>query len=403
MSRPSSLSPEDLPATGPTRSNWRGIAALGLSVFALVMAEFLPAALLTPMAADLRISVAAGGQAVTATAAVGAFAALLTPVATRRWDRRSVALGLLGLLCISNLLTALARDLPTLLAGRGVLGVALGGFWSMATAIAMRIVPMPVLGKAMAIVFTGVTVATVSAAPLGAYVGDVWGWRASFGLAGLIGLVACASVALTLPRLPANASASLAGLVEVARRPAVATALVAVLLVISGHFAAFTYVRPVLEELTRLEGPAIAALLLGFGCAGFLGNILGGLLAQRDPRLAVAAGAALMALAMVAIVLFARAPVLASLALAVWGMAFAVLPVGFQAWVATAAPDRAELAGGLLTANFQVAIAGGAVLGGLLVDRFGVLAPDAYCAVGAAAGIILLAAQVVSRRRSPGT
>lgn len=400
MSGSSSPSTGNPSADEPTEANWRGIAALGVSVFALVMAEFLPAAVLTPMAADLKVSMGAAGQAVTATAVVGAFAAILTPVVTRRIDRRLVALGLLGFLCLSNLLTSLAQDLPTLLAGRVFLGVGLGGFWSMVAAIAMRLTPMSVLGKAMAFVFTGVTLATVSAAPLGAYIGDLWGWRAAFGLAGGVGLVACAAILLTLPALPANASASLAGLAEVARRPAISTALISVLLIISGHFAAFTYIRPVLETVTRLDAPAIAVLLLGFGCAGFLGNIVGGLLAQRDPRLAVAAGTAVMALAMIAIVRFAQSPVLAGVALAAWGAAFATLPVGFQAWVATAAPDRAELAGGLLTADFQVAIASGAVLGGVVVDRFGVLGPDLYCAVAAGAGLALMALQASKGRRA---
>ncbi|MBP6876804.1 MAG: MFS transporter [Phenylobacterium sp.] len=197
-------------AADPARPAWGGVAALSLSVFGLVAAEFLPPSVLTPLASDLGVSLGAAGQAVTATAVVGAIAALLVPVVTSRWDRRLVMLGLLMLLSVSNLMTAAAVNLPMLLAARVILGISLGGFWSMAAATAMRLVPMPVLPRAMSIVFTGVTVATVSAAPLGAYVGDVWGWRTAFLIAGLVGVLALAALWITLPKLKPTATAGLA-------------------------------------------------------------------------------------------------------------------------------------------------------------------------------------------------
>lgn len=375
---------------GPTKAAWSGILTLSLSVFALVTAEFLPPSVLTPLAADLGVSLGAAGQAVTATAVVGAFAALLVPVFTSRWDRRGVMLGLLLLLCISNLMTALAANLPMLLLARVVLGISLGGFWSMAAATAMRLVPMPVLPRAMSIVFTGVTVATVSAAPIGAYVGDLWGWRAAFLIAGVIGVLALVGLWITLPKLKPTRAANLADLTEVAIRPRALVVLVSVLVVISGHFASFTYIRPVLEQVAHLDVAAISLVLLAFGCAGFLGNFIAAFLAERDPKLAIIGGSALMAASMAGLVLFGASPWLAGLALMLWGMAFAALPVGFQAWMVTDVPDRPELGGGLLTAAFQVAIATGAVAGGLLVDRFGVLSGAIYCGAAAAAGLCLV-------------
>lgn len=381
----------------PARPAWSGVAALSLSVFGLVTAEFLPPSVLTPLANDLGVSLGAAGQAVTATAVVGAFAALLVPVVTSRWDRRLVMLGLLLLLSVSNLMTAAAVNLPMLLAARVVLGVSLGGFWSMAAATTMRLVPMPVMPRAMSIVFTGVTVATVSAAPLGAYVGDLWGWRAAFLIAGLVGVLALAGLWLTLPKLQPTATAGLKDLLEVAVRPRAQVVLISVLVVISGHFAGFTYIRPVLEQVVRLDVAAISLVLLAFGCAGFIGNFVGAFLAERDPKLAIITGSGLMTVAMAGLVLLGAAPWLAAMALTLWGMAFAMLPVGFQAWMVTDVPDRPELAGGLLTAAFQVAIATGAVAGGLLVDRFGVLSASTYCGAAAAVGLCLVLALL--RRR----
>jgi predicted MFS family arabinose efflux permease len=382
---------------GPRRALWGSVVALSLSVFALVTAEFLPASVLTPLAADLGVSLGAAGQAVTATAVVGAFAALLVPVVTSRFDRRKVLLGLLALLCLSNAITALAANLPTLLVARVLLGASLGGFWSMSAATAMRLVPMPALARAMSIVFTGVSLATVSAAPIGAYVSEVWGWRAAFMLAGLVGAAALLAVWFTLPKLHSTSTARLVDLVEVAGRRPVQVVLGAVLLVISGHFAGFTYIRPVLEQIAGLEVGAISLVLLAFGGAGFLGNFAGALLAERDPKLAVIAGAGLVALSMAILPLTDGTPLAAGAALTLWGMAFATLPVGLQAWMVRDAPDRAELGGGLLTAAFQVAIASGAVAGGLLVDQFGVIGAPAYC--GLACGLGAVAVQSVRMRR----
>ncbi|RYF96152.1 MAG: MFS transporter [Caulobacteraceae bacterium] len=209
-------------------------------------------------------------------------------------------------------------------------------------------------------------------------------------IAGVIGVLALVGLWITLPKLKPTRAANLADLMEVAIRPRALVVLVSVLVVISGHFASFTYIRPVLEQVAHLDVAAISLVLLAFGCAGFIGNFVGAFLAERDPKLAIIGGSALMAASMAGLVLFGASPWLAGLALMLWGMAFAALPVGFQAWMVTDVPDRPELGGGLLTAAFQVAIATGAVAGGLLVDRFGVLSGAIYCGAAAAAGFCLV-------------
>lgn len=380
---------------------WAAVGALTLGVFALVTSEFLPASVLTPLARDLGVSVGAAGQAVTATAVVGAFAAPLTPVLTGRFDRRLVMWGLMALLSVSNLLTVFAKDLPTLLVARVLLGASLGGFWSMAAALAMRLVPPAAMPRAMSLIFTGVSVATVSAAPVGAYVSDTLGWRAAFIISGVVGALALLAQLVTLPRLAPTSTPRLLGLVEVARRRVVATALIGVLLVISGHFAGFTYVRPVLEQVAHLDLKAISLTLLAFGVAGFFGNLAGAALVGRDPRLAVLTGAGLLAASALAIVTLGQVGMITTVALTLWGFAFAMLPVGFQSWATSAAPDQAELAGGLLTSTFQVAIAAGAVFGGVLVDQMGPLSAPGYAAVSALAAVALVLALRRRAARAP--
>lgn len=375
------------PTANPAR--WPAVVSLALGVFGLVTAEFLPASLLTAMAGDLGISAGAAGQAVTATALVGAVAAPSIPLLTRRFDRKAVLLALTLLLVLSNALAATADSFGVLLAARVMLGVALGGFWSMAAALAMRLVPEKLFARAMSVVLTGVSVATVCAAPVGAWMGDLWGWRSAFVAAGVVSVLTLVFQLVTLPALPPRDNPDLRVLGRLLARPGVRMALLAVLLVISGHFAGFTYIRPLMEDVTHLSVSAISAVLLGYGIGGFFGNFAGGLIAERSERYAIVAGGAVIAVLAASLLVAGGSAVVTAVAVALWGFAFGAFPVGFQTWIVRAAPDQAEGAGGLLVAAFQVAIASGAVGGGLLVDHIGALGGPAFAVAALALGTVL--------------
>ncbi|QPF73948.1 MFS transporter [Roseateles sp. DAIF2] len=376
------------PAT-TDKALWPAVFSLTLGVFGLVTAEFLPASLLTAMASDLQISDGAAGQAVTATALVGAVAAPSIPLLTRRLDRRLVMLALTLLLVISNALAATASNLTVLLVARVLLGIALGGFWSMSAALAMRLVPEALFARAMSFILTGVSVATVGAAPIGAWMGDLWGWRSAFIAAGVVSVLTLLVQFLALPPLPPRDKPNLRVLGELLTRPPVRVALLAVLLVISGHFAGFTYIRPLMEQITQLSVGAITAVLLGYGIGGFFGNFAGGWIAGRSERHAIVAGGALIALLAATLLLAGSSLLVTAIAVPLWGFAFGAFPVGFQTWIVRAAPDQAEGAGGLLVAAFQIAIASGAIGGGLLVDHMGALGGPAFAVVAITLGSLL--------------
>lgn len=369
---------------------WAAIVSLALGVFGLVTAEFLPASLLTPIAADLAVSAGTAGQTVTATALVAAVAAPLVVIGTARIDRRFVVWGLSLLLLASNLLAAFATHVAMLLAARVLLGVALGGFWALAAALAMRLVPSRLMPRAMSIIFTGVSLATVCAAPVGAYLGGLWGWRAVFLVAGAIGAVALLIQVATMPKLPPVATGGAGGMLGLFRRPGIRIGLVVVMFVISGHFAGFTYTRPFLEQVPRLGVETMSLVLLAFGIGGFFGNLAGGLVAERSARMAVGLGALLLAGTAFALLGFGASQAIAFAALAAWGFAFGALPVGLQTWNTRAAGADAEAAGALLVTAFQVAIATGAIMGGLLVDGFGAMGAIAYCGLAVLAGAVLM-------------
>ena len=254
----------------------------------------------------------------------------------------------------------------------------------------MRLVPARLVPRAMSIVLTGVSVATVCAAPIGAYIGDLWGWRAAF-------------VALRRRRrggahgADADHAEAAAGCrlqfphpVRSTEAAGIRIGLIALLLVISGHFAGFTYVRPFLEQVPVLDIEAISLVLLAYGVGGFFGNFAGGFVAERSIKAAVSLGALAIAIMALLMIVFGSSGILSGVAIAIWGFAFGFLPVGFQTWTVRAAPDQAEAAGGLLVTAFQIAITAGAVFGGLLVDGFGPLGAVTYAGLATVLGAALV-------------
>ena len=214
-----------------------------------------------------------------------------------------------------------------------------------------------------------------------AYVGDIWGWRTAFMIAAVVGGLALLVQLATLPSLPPTTVASFRTLVEVLKRPMIRIALLVVLLVASGQFAGFTYVRPFLETVPAMPIETISLVLLAYGIGGFFGNFAGAFLAERNLKMAVGLAPLLIALSAAALLVLGASPISAAVAVTAWGFAFGAVPVGLQTWLVRAAPDQAESAGGLMVATFQVAIALGAIVGGLLVDHAGVATAFAYSGV----------------------
>jgi predicted MFS family arabinose efflux permease len=369
---------------------WPAIISLSLGVFGLVTAEFLPVSLLTPISADLGVSVGAAGQSMTMTAIVAAFAGPGIVIGTRRFDRRYVLLSLTFALILSSLLSAFANSLTALYAARILLGVGLGGFWAMSVALAMRLAPSKILPRAMAVIMTGVSVATVCAAPLGAWIGATFGWRYAFFVAAAIGAVTFIVQLLTVPSLPSSGDASIRTLVAVLRRPVIRVGL-------TTHFASFTYIRPFLENVPQFGIDSISGILLAFGIGGFFGNLLGGFMSERSTRMSLAIAAAGLSMATIVLFVFGSVPIVAIVATVIWGVAFGAVPVSAQSFTTRAAGDEAESAGALMLTTFQIAISSGAVLGGVLVDLQGAAGSLLFSAVAAIAGATLIATSATAR------
>ncbi len=396
MTSTTSVSVTDTPVpTTPARSGWPGVIALMLGIFTLVTSEFLPASLLPLMASDFGITEGVAGQVVTATALVGMVAGPAMGVVFPHLDRKHLLLGLLVLALLANLLTAVAPSYALVVVARLVLGVAIAGTWSMALAVASHLVPPGKLGRAMSVVNLGVAGATVAAVPLGALISSFAGWRAVFWAVSGATAVAIVLFVVLMPSVPARAAGGARTLFAVLRSRVVLVGLIGLAVLVAGHFGSYTFIRAAAEGVSGLTATTIAVLLAVYGVGGLIGNVLSGLVADRHLGVALGMVPLLIALGIIGFALSAGSVVLVFVAVALWGVGFGAVPTTSQTWISRAEPNRVEAAGGLVVATFQLAIALGAALGGVLLDTTSV--HTVFLAGGVA--VVLGGAVLASTRR----
>nr|WP_243667089.1 MFS transporter [Pseudomonas brassicae] len=279
--------------------------------------------------------------------------------------------GLLGLLVIANLASALAPSMAWMLAARVLVGFCMGGIWAIAGGLAARLVPGQAVGLATSIIFGGVAAASVLGVPLGALIGDSAGWRWAFGGMALFSALVFVLQVRVIPRLPVTRSVSVRQFAEQLGNRRLRTGLVLTLLLVAGHFAAFTFVRPLLLTVSMFDTQWISPLLFAYGVAGILGNFVAGLTAARRSVATVAVIASSL-LATVGLFLAVGDSTLGGgVVLLVWGLAYGGVSVGLMTWMMKAAPQAVEVAAALYVGMFNVGIALGAWLGGLVVDDAG--------------------------------
>lgn len=352
-------------------SAWGAVLSMTLCVFVLIASEFMPVSLLTPIAADLGVSEGNTGQAISISGIFAVITSLFIATLIRRLDRRLVVLALTALLMLSGVLVTFAPSYPVLMLGRALLGVSIGGFWSMSTAIAMRLVNVDQVPKALSLLNAGNAIAATISAPLGSLLGAYIGWRGAFFLVVPVALLALGWQWISLPSLPPRRDGTSKNVFRLLGRPPVALGMAAILLLFMGQFALFTYLRPFLETVTRLQIETLSLALLMMGLAGAVGTwVIGKLLSRRlfSILIAIPLLMACIALAMIAL---GEMKLAVLLSLVGWGFLGTAAPVGWGTWLSRVLPEDAEAGGGLQVAAIQLAITAGASLGGLLFDIVG--------------------------------
>ncbi|MFB9690571.1 MFS transporter [Amycolatopsis plumensis] len=367
---------------------WPAVFAVTAGIFAIVTTEILPIGLLTPIAAAFGVSAGTAGWTMTVPGFVAAVAAPVVTVATGRVDRRLMLAVLMVLLAAAGFLAAAAPAFWVLLTARFLVGLVIGGFWSIGAGLAPRLVGTAAAARATSVIFSAVPLGSVLGVPLGTLIGQLAGWRSAFLLLGMLSLAIAAALLVLTPPLPPAEVTRLSVLSGLLRRPRVRTGLVVTFLVVLAHFGTYTYVTPLLREVVR---PAVlSAYLLVYGVAGIAGTFLAGRF-----RGGFAVAAALIAVSV--FVLPHTGPLGALGTLVVWGVAYGAVPFCSQAWFAGAAPDAPEAATVLFTASFQATISAGALAGGFVVDAVSV--PAVMTCGGVAA---LIAAAVIRGARRTG-
>jgi predicted MFS family arabinose efflux permease len=385
-------SPED-------RHTWGAVLAMALAAFALVASEFMPVSLLTPIAADLQVSEGQAGQGIAVSGLFALFTSLLIASVAARVDRKRLLLSLTLLMIVSGTLVAFAPDYLSFMAGRALIGVAIGGFWSLSAATTLRLVPQNQVPRALAIVNGGNALATVIAAPLGSFLGSLIGWRGAFFCVVPVAALAAVWLLVSLPPLKAQPAAGTGNVFSLMKRIPVALGMLAVSLFFMGQFMLFTYLRPFLETVTQVQVSTLSLMLLVIGVAGLAGTFLiEAFLKNALYRMLIIIPLMMAAIAM-ALVAFGASVSVTSVLLGLWGLVATAAPVAWWTWLTRALPDDAEAGGGLMVAIIQLAITAGATVGGLAFDLSGYQATFELSAavLVVAAVLAVLAARAATR------
>jgi len=378
------------------------LVALATAAFVYVTAETLPIGLLPQLAKGLHVHEGAIGLLVTVYAAAAGLSAIPITAWASHLPRRRVVIGAVAVLACSQLVMAVAPDYAVVMAARVVCAFAHGVFWSVLAPMAATLAPPGRAGRATAVVFTGNSLALVLGTPLATALGDLAGWRVACVVVGAAAIASVAALSAVLPTVEADAAdgnlrARMAAVPASLRSRSLFAVCAVTVLVVIGHFTAYTYIAALVRRDAGLSGVILSAVLLGYGLAGVGGLGLAGWATDRRPRVAAAACALAVTAALGALATVAPgSTVLTVAAVAVWGGGFTALPVCLQAAVLRVAPQGADTASALYVVAFQIGIGGGALAGSLLVDAGHLAALPATGMASAAVG----AAVVLAARRA---
>ncbi|MFJ7039474.1 MFS transporter [Streptomyces rochei] len=378
------LLPPRSPLTG-----WLAVVSVMLGIFVIVTTEILPIGLLTSIGSSFTVSDGMAGLMMTMPGFLAAIAAPLVTVATARFDRRLMLCVFMLLLALANFLAAAAPDYWLVLTSRIMVGITIGGFWSIGAGLAERLVPPASVGRATAVIFSAVPLGSVLGVPTGTLIGDLAGWRTAFTVMGALTVGVLVMLLLFVPPLPPVQATRLSVLNGMLRSINTRFALLLTFLVVLAHFGTYTYVTPFLEQVTHASGGLITIFLLIYGAAGILGNFLGGAWVARYPQSVFGLAAALIAVVTLLLPALGRWETGAVMLLIAWGIAYGAVPVASQTWFSKAAPHAPEAASVLFTATFQATISMGALVGGVILDR---TSPSAVMLLGGCTAVLMVLA-----------
>ena len=375
--------------------------ALAIGTFGIGTGEFVMAGLLLNVAGDLKISTSSAGLLVTSYALGVIAGALLLPTFTRQLPRKTLLLALMGLFAVGNLLCATAPNYGMLMAARVVTALAQASFFGIGSVIATELVPPGKKAGAIAVMFTGVTLASVLGVPLGTLLGQTFGWRFTYWAVTILGVLALVSITALVPRLAHDGAPDIRQELRVIRRPQVLLAYVMTVFGNGSVVTVFTYITPTLVKITGFSERAVSPILLLFGLGFVVGNTLGGKLADRRLMPSLLGILTLLAVVLAGFAVTSHNRVATLVTVFLFGVAaFGMVPC-LQLRVVNKAEGAANLAAVFNIAAFNVGSAGGAYLGGHVLDsQLGLNAIPWVGALVATAGVAVTALSWLLDRRT---
>lgn len=347
------------------------VIILALSAFIFNTTEFIPIALLTDIGTSFGMTASQTGIMMTVYAWIVAVLSLPMMLATATIERKKLLLILFGLFAIGHIISYLATSFTMLLASRAIVAITHAVFWSITASLVVRLAPIGKETQALGLLSTGSALATVLGLPLGRVLGQALDWRTSFGMIGVIAMFIMLLLAYLLPRLPAKNSGNLSSLPSVIKNKPLLSVYAMIVLTVTAHFTAYSYIEPFVLGITDFGADFATMTLLLFGAAGIVASILFGRYYEKlgDCFIAIAFGGMLIGL--VGLMPMADIQGIWTVLVFIWGVSLTALALSLQIRVLKLAPKATDVAMSIFSGIFNVGIGGGAMVGGLVIARFG--------------------------------
>lgn len=383
-------------STSARRAQYFQVFLMGVSAFIMNTTEFVPVALLSDIAQDFSITTAETGWMLTLYAWIVAAMSLPLMLLTSRFERKRLLLGLFAVFIASHALSVFAWSFNVLLISRVGIALSHAIFWSITAAIAIRVAPEGKKALALSVLATGTSLAMVMGVPLGRLIGQWFGWRATFGGIGAIGLIVCILQARLLPTLPSMFEGSFRKIPELLKNPMLVSLYLLILLVFTAHYTAYSYIEPFMRQVGSISENSATFILLLFGVAGIVGSVIFSRWGDRfNTRLMLIS--TILMLASMLVLLFAVTSIwaLGTIAL-LWGAALMLLIISMQAKVLMVDVTAQDMLMSMFSGIINLGIGAGALFGGYAVTHIS-LSSVGYVGAAIAAVALLLMLFMIKR------